>query len=184
MDAKYIIYGLLDPRTGQLRYIGKSCSGLKRPKSHGWASSLRVPSHKTNWIKGLLGAGLSYEILVLESYDFPEALNAAEVELIAYYRFIGCDLTNATVGGNGVLGHRFSHESRLRMSEAHKGRPSNRKGVILSEETKRKIAEAHRGKKRSLEFRQKMSEIMTGSVGRNAGKNLARGEDGRFTCQS
>jgi len=32
--GEILIYGLRDPRTDEYRYIGKSTSGLNRPKSH------------------------------------------------------------------------------------------------------------------------------------------------------
>jgi very-short-patch-repair endonuclease len=44
------------------------------------------------------------------------------------------------------------------MSEAHKGKPSGRKGKPCSEETRMKIGEANRGRKHSLGTKKKMSE--------------------------
>ena len=34
--TKLIVYGLLDPNTLDLRYVGRSSSGLVRPKKHIW----------------------------------------------------------------------------------------------------------------------------------------------------
>lgn len=42
-------------------------------------------------------------------------------------------------------GKKFSEEHRQNMSKVRIGKPSNRKGVKLSEETKRKISLAHKG---------------------------------------
>lgn len=66
---KYIIYGLVDPRSGELRYVGKSCSGLKRPKAHLAPSNLKKATHKNNWIRQLLAAGARPDILVIEETD-------------------------------------------------------------------------------------------------------------------
>lgn len=40
------------------------------------------------------------------------------------------------------LGHHHSEETKMRLSDARKGKPSPRKGVTLSEETKIKISES------------------------------------------
>ena len=45
-----------------------------------------------------------------------------------------------------MLGKQHSEESKKKMSESHKGKPSHRKGKQLSEETKKKISEANKGK--------------------------------------
>jgi len=74
---KYLIYGLYDPRTGDCRYIGKSSSGLDRPKDHGRSSTLRYEdTYKSRWIKELLSQGLSYDIKVLEEPTREELSNA------------------------------------------------------------------------------------------------------------
>jgi hypothetical protein len=38
---QYIIYGLVDPETEELRYIGKSSTGMSRPKKHFYPSTLK-----------------------------------------------------------------------------------------------------------------------------------------------
>jgi hypothetical protein len=55
-----------------------------------------------------------------------------------------------------------SEETKRRISEANKGKPSNHKGKKHSEEAKRKMAEAHKGKKHSEEARRKISEANKG----------------------
>lgn len=40
ISEKYLIYGLRDPITEEIRYVGRSSSGLTRPKSHYSVSSL------------------------------------------------------------------------------------------------------------------------------------------------
>ena len=53
-------------------------------------------------------------------------------------------------------------EIAAKVSEAHKGRVSPRKGAVLSEETKEKLRQANLGKKRSEESKRKMSESRKG----------------------
>lgn len=72
------------------------------------------------------------------------------------------------------LGKRHSEETKRKMSEARKGRVSNRKGVKLSEETKRKMRKAaigkHSGEKNGMfggkyhdaAWRKKHSEALRG----------------------
>jgi len=56
-----------------------------------------------------------------------------------------------------MKGKKHTAEARQKMSAAHKGLPSHRKGVILSAETKAKISLAQKGRKLSAETKQKMS---------------------------
>jgi 5-methylcytosine-specific restriction endonuclease McrA len=59
-----------------------------------------------------------------------------------------------------------TQEWKNHQSEVHKGKPSPRKGVHISEETKRKISEAKKGKKHgpcSEETRQKISKANKGN---------------------
>lgn len=102
MLHKYIIYGLIDPRNSELKYIGKSCSGLRRPRRH-WGHALQSDKNtkKANWIKKLLRLGLIPEVIVLEIHNSNDELIEAEIDLIAYYRSIGCNLTNIRTGGDG-----------------------------------------------------------------------------------
>jgi len=69
------------------------------------------------------------------------------------------NLVNLTNGGEGVLGLRMSDESRKKMSEAKKGKPSPKIGYSLSEEARRKISASLKGKGPSIEARSKGSAI-------------------------
>ncbi len=132
-SGPYIIYALADPRSGQWRYIGKSCSGLERPKVHGTPSSLAVGGnlHKDRWIKQLQGHGLSYGIEVLETFLSKFQLDDAERDWIAAARAAGVPLTNQTDGGEGLLGHQHSPETRLKMSLSAGGlSEEDRQGLI------------------------------------------------------
>src|SRR5438105_11913465 len=110
--SNFIIYGLIDPRDGQLRYVGKSVSGMNRPKAHMQHVFLQSNTHKVNWIRQLKALGLQYGIVVIQSLDDKEMLSQAEIFWIAYFRQLGCPLTNLTAGGEGMLGHRPSAAHR------------------------------------------------------------------------
>lgn len=137
---KNIIYGLLDTRpgrVGELRYIGQSAVGVKRALVHRTPSSLRnnANTHRSMWIRSLHEQGLDYQVCILEELPSCEGLDEAEIRLIEYYRFIGCQLTNHSLGGGGIRGHR--------LSELHK----------------KKISEGRTGHRHTAEARAKMSEV-------------------------
>lgn len=71
--------------------------------------------------------------------------------------------------------HRQKHsaETKLRISLAKKGKPSNRKGVVLSKETRELISKKNKGFRHSLETRQKMSESRKGEGNGFYGKKLS-----------
>jgi group I intron endonuclease len=93
--------------------------------------------------------------VLFESSDVEE-LKAKEQELIAQHRtFFREGGYNMTRGGDGVFGLRFTDESRLRMSKAHKGKR-------LSATTRKKIADAHRGRPKSKEHRRNISKAIMG----------------------
>jgi NUMOD3 motif len=117
-----LIYGLIDPRTRMIRYIGKSCSGMRRPKKHRLLASNSIGPHCENWIRALQTSGFDYEIVVLDEAANKSTLSELERFWIAYGRACGWPLTNATDGGDGRSpGYRASAETRAKMSAARKG---------------------------------------------------------------
>jgi len=96
------IYGLVDPRDGQVRYIGKTgCRLSLRLSRHIAAAKHEADNfcHRVNWIRELLGLGLLPEIRGLERN--PADWAEAEVRWIQHGRSQGWDLTNGTLGGEG-----------------------------------------------------------------------------------
>jgi len=158
--SRFVIYGLVDPRDGQLRYVGKSTTGLKqRLASHLCASSLRDRTLKNGWLKRLLTLGLRPEAFVLESCDNKTALNEAEQHHLATMRYVGCDLTNMTSGGDG-LGVPCSLERRRKISEAQRGKPR----APWTEERRQVDAERRRSNptRRSAEAIEKTASALRG----------------------
>lgn len=146
---KRIIYGLVDPRDGLIHYVGRSSSGLARPRAHRAQKSLRTASQKNTWLRDLFEAGLDYSIATLDVVAPSEALlcwwwpyhtnhmNDAERWWIAYGRASGWPLTNMTDGGEGN-GIRRSDLTRARISACARSR---------TPEHRAKLGAAHRGKK-------------------------------------
>jgi hypothetical protein len=172
-----LIYTLSDPRTGEIRYVGKTTKTLKRRLQEHLndAQSQKKPFYVYRWIRGLTAAGelpLIREIAVAGS-DWAEQ----EQHWIAFYRDSGARLTNATVGGEGVAGLIWgdssrelqringlnrSAETRAKMSAAairraaqpgeKERRSAARKGKLHTDEARVQIGKSNTGKKRSADI--------------------------------
>ena len=93
-----------------------------------------------------------FEHIILPTvYKTQEELDAAEIATISKYDSFNNGYNATLGGGNPMAGMTASEESKLKMSEAKKGKKH-------SEETKLKISEAAKGKKLSEETRKKMSK--------------------------
>src|SRR5579859_4689242 len=111
--SEHFIYCLSDPSSDELRYVGKSSTGFKRPRQ---PHSARCGS----WIKSLKTRGVDPKIEILEEIEdgeyLKERLNAAERFWIASWRIAGANLTNLTDGGDGLMDP--SLETRRKISES------------------------------------------------------------------
>jgi len=106
-----LIYKLIDPKTNQIRYIGKTKKTLrKRLYEHLTKRNLTPKTHKNNWIKQLLSEGLKP---IIETIEIVTELNWKEREIyhIKKLKSDGIKLTNTTDGGDGALGTKQSQES-------------------------------------------------------------------------
>lgn len=157
-----VIYGLIDPNTKELRYVGYTSELKKRVSNHHNPSQLTARTHKNNWIKSLLSNGQKAEIIILEEYQSAQELPEAEIDAIAYFRSIGCDLTNGTDGGDGgapMTGKTHSKETRNKISLSQKSASEEFKNKRAKRLKERPI---HLGHKHSDETKLKMSKSHTG----------------------
>lgn len=115
------VYVLCDPMTDEIRYVGLTTKSLEcRLKGHlKWARSGRGKTHNTRWMMSLLTAGSSPQIFLIEEHHDLQELKTAEQFWIAYFRSIGCQLTNMNDGGEGQL--KPTTETRENMSRSHIG---------------------------------------------------------------
>jgi len=161
--ATCTIYGLVDPRDGQLRYVGQTVRPIiVRYKQH-LVKAKTNRAHRDCWITSLLNLGLKPNWVVFQELDSKDILDQAEIFWIAYFRAMGCKLTNCNDGGRSNSGWTPSAETRAKMSLASKGKKKsattrakmslaqlgNKKGGLrknfkLSEETKQKIGATNR----------------------------------------
>jgi predicted DNA-binding protein YlxM (UPF0122 family) len=148
------IYGLFDPRNGELRYVGKTNNMRARFRGHRYEIK-RSNSHKSNWVKSLKEQNLEPKIEELDNVPDSE-WQFWEQWYIAYFRGMGCNLTNISDGGDNPpinkdkhrtdkikgwnKGMKWSQESKRRMSQARIGKIPVNKGVPMSEEQKIKVS--------------------------------------------
>lgn len=148
------IYGLVDPRTNAVRYVGKTWGSVeKRRRTHVNCAHLRK-THKDYWILQLLNAGTQPDVVVLETCS-RVGWQAREMYWIAKLRADGVELTNGTNGGDGNNGIVFTAEARRKMSEKAKGRRA-------SQETRQLLSEVSKGRIITQEQRDKISRSLTG----------------------
>lgn len=97
------IYGLVDPTTQRLRYVGRTIQPLEmRLRNHIDVSRRKSNSAKSQWIRSLLAAGFKPEIFEIERVSV-EASPEAEGVWMAYFRYVGAELLNEqshNVGGH------------------------------------------------------------------------------------
>lgn len=113
-----LIYGLIDPRTRLIRYVGLSSTGMRRPRRH--RTRTGGATHRATWLRELARAGFEYEIAILETVDHRDELPDAERWWIAFGRALGWPLTNGTAGGDGSFGPSGATRDRMRL--AHLGK--------------------------------------------------------------
>jgi NADH pyrophosphatase NudC (nudix superfamily) len=130
LEKNPLIYALLDPNTNEIRYIGKSLSGIDRPRSHTAPSNLKQDgiTKKSSWLKSLIKKNQKPVIKIIEYFYYEnldretinEILYLKEQKLIKLFKDCGFDLTNGTDGGPGAPNRIVSEETRKKMSDSAK----------------------------------------------------------------
>jgi hypothetical protein len=80
------IYGLTDPRTAVIHYVGKANDPVERYKAHLYPSALGKNTAKNNWIKKLLAEGVKPGFCPLERVEPGDDWGQAERSWIALVR--------------------------------------------------------------------------------------------------
>ena len=157
-DRVGVIYGLIDPRTAALRYVGQTQQTLRRRLS----GHLRSPRGKhahlpvSRWIAKLQRNGLEPMIEVLDGPMQVADLDAAEQRHIAVQRVAGAKLLNLCPGGGASFGTwNMPAEAIQRIADSKRGRPR-------SPETRAKLSAANLGKRPTAETLAKRSAALRG----------------------
>lgn len=144
------IYALVDPRTSEIRYIGKSVRPTERLANH---CNERANSWRNHWIQQLIALGLRPQLNILETLDVGVDWQASERRWIAHGKEQGWRLVNCTDGGDGVSG--LPAEVRARMALTWTGRKHRPESLA-------RIGNASRGRKHSDASKTHMRALMTG----------------------
>lgn len=172
---KYI-YTLSDPISFDIRYVGITNNPSNRYRQHLCTTSSKK-SHCRSWILSLKNNNLQPIMEILDvCEDFLGEL--MEQYWISQIKSWGFDLTNLTVGGEGIGGFKFSQESlkKRSLNRVHK-RPSEKSIQALvnynkngrTEEHRRNLSKAKKGKSSSNkgipmseEHKKKLSKVKMG----------------------
>lgn len=152
LQRRLTIYGLIDPRDGTVRYIGKTVRFMRQRLNH--HETDKAVNLRCNWLRKLKRLGLRARIVPLIETTV-ELGDEEEMALIGGIRAAGGQLLNMTFGGEGFVGRRMS----AKQIEDHRQRNL---GKTLSEEHRRKISVAHMGKTIGLRQRQKIGDFHRG----------------------
>ncbi len=156
-----------------VRYIGKTCKTVVyRLKAHIREAKHSIKhknTYKNRWIRSLLKDGITPCVGILEVSSI-DKIFVKERQWIKCFRDIGCDLTNATDGGEGVSGHKFSdaHKEKLRQGRLGKKHSEEAKALMreskqnVSQETREKQRVASTGRTHTEEHKSRMSELYKG----------------------
>ena len=160
---KYIVYRHSSKTTGKV-YIGITCQNpIKR-----WGAGNNYKGC-LHFYSAILKYGWDdFEHTILHEHLSKSKAIEIEKSLIAYYKALSKSY-NITEGGEGVIKDcGVSEETRIKMSEAQKGRKhsedtkrrisESRKGIKYSEETIRKMSSSHKGKHLSETAKSKISK--------------------------
>lgn len=160
---QYKLYFLLHPLTMEIRYIGITSLSLKSRIYDHLRGRKDRNTYKDKWINSLLLKGIKAKaVLELICYSYKEVQDQ-EILYIEKYKKLGYRLVNTTIGGEGIIGHIPSEETRKKIGNAMRGKKH-------TEESRKKMSLAGKGKKFSKEHREKMSKSKTGKPGFFLGK--------------
>lgn len=157
------IYGLIDPFTHKVRYIGKTIRLKERFQNQ---CNEKVHTHRSHWIQSIIKRGKKPVQVVLQTLKDDEDWKSAEIRWIAVARKYGWNLVNCTDGGDGVTN--ISGEGKERMLKTWKGRKHTidalikmseaQKGKIKEEKSKDILSEKMKGRK--IEWRDKLQKAV------------------------
>lgn len=152
------IYTLTDPITFDIRYVGITARLKERYRQH-ICTTFKHLTHTKAWIKGLKMKNLLPIMEVIE-VTTEENCEWLEKYWISQFKCWGFNLTNLTIGGEGINGFKHSIEARLKITKAGLGRiPSKKSITALNKYNKNK----------SIQHRINHSKAMKGKIPPNKG---------------
>lgn len=165
-EKNICIYGLLNPDTDELVYIGQTIQGFKRITEHFHKCLKRNPngllSNSKIWIHELKKQNKIFKVIYLEYFNDTDNLDKSEEFWINYFKFLGCKLLNHLDGGSFIRNGKVSSKNKELISKRTKEAMNNpitkekcRQNLLKnrhtfnhkkSKETKLKISKAQESK--------------------------------------
>lgn len=112
-QGRIIVYGVIDPRTNEIGYVGVTKQNLHdRAIGH---ACCKGNSPRSRWFQELRSAEIEPDFFALQELEVDEDWMEAERFWIAYWKFLGAHLTNRTKGGDGPKDLERSTKTRQKM---------------------------------------------------------------------
>lgn len=140
---KVFFYTLSDPKTGEIKYVGKTWTSInKRIAGHVSEAkrsvskfelgiSKRKPSKLYLWINNLTKKGLKPKIDFLFEGD-RDKWQVTEKELIIKFKKNGLNLVNTSSGGYGCAGIKRPEHVKRKISLSNKGKKPSLQAILAS----------------------------------------------------
>lgn len=147
--SKVFIYSLENPKTKEVRYIGKTIQKLeKRLTAHVYESKHRK-NHKCNWINKLIRENVKPKIKLIDTVS-EDNWEFWETYWIEQFKTWGFKLVNQTPGGEG---YKHSDETKEKISIANSGKNHYFYGKNHTKESKEKISKSLKGNQYAKGFK-------------------------------
>lgn len=157
---KTYIYTLAHPKTGEIRYVGKTTNLKRRTYQHcnTKISKKLNNKHLGNWLLSILNNDLKPTLEIIE--ECVDDWVKYEQYWIEQFKQWGFNLLNLTKGGEG-FGYKHSEETKRKMSFIQKGVPKNFTQKTLEE--KRKLMQGDSNPMKNPMYKQKVIDARKGN---------------------
>jgi group I intron endonuclease len=160
-ECKMIIYKATNLVNSKV-YIGLTTETLEQRKSRHLRDAFNQDSNLVFHMALRKYGKDNFQWEIIDDVATNESeLKEKEIYYISLYKsYIHADKSNGynmTMGGEGTFGYSHSEETRLKMSEAKKGR-------IITEESRLKMSIARKGRKITDKTKKKMSDSSKGKI--------------------
>lgn len=164
------IYGLIDPETNNIMYIGQTIQGFIRITDHfhkcnkiNKSTKKRSPSKL--WISKLRKEDKCFKVIYLEYIENSIDLNEAEEYWISFIKSTGASLLNYSQNNGFLNTTRFlTNEDRVKISIATKDAMNNPETRAKCRKNRANQVAPNIGRKFSQEFKDKISKAQENKV--------------------
>ena len=175
------IYTLSDPISLDVRYVGLTTQpDGRRLYMHLYECETGNPTHKNNWIKKLKRVGLKPIEETLDNADNLDQLKQLEIYWISQFKAWGFNLTNHTLGGDGLYGFKHSIQARQKMSLVKLGKYSDKQYAALK--TRKNVGMKNKQHSEFSKYKNSQSHLK-GNLSENTIEKMRLGKLGRTSLR-